>query len=72
MSAVSIVMGDMPYGDIKELTPNRTATQDGYLPKPPRPNGLKLFNIDGNEVWAINEKNAIRKANKNGKENIQL
>lgn len=28
--------------------------------------GLKLFNIDGIEVWAINEKNARRKAkNKN-------
>jgi len=26
--------------------------------------GLNLFNIDGKEVWAINEKNAIRKAAK--------
>jgi hypothetical protein len=27
-----------------------------------RAKGLKLFNIDGVEVWAINEKNARRKA----------
>lgn len=26
-------------------------------------NGMKQFFIDGVEVWAINEKNAVRKAN---------
>ena len=26
--------------------------------------GLKEFNINGKTVWALNEKNAIRKANK--------
>ena len=26
--------------------------------------GMKKFNINGKEVWAINEKNAIRKAGK--------
>jgi hypothetical protein len=29
-----------------------------------RAKGLKLFNIDGVEVWALNEKNARRKAKK--------
>ena len=29
-----------------------------------RANGMKLFNVDGIEVWALNEKNAIRKAKK--------
>jgi hypothetical protein len=36
-------------------------------PKPKKdikPNGLQKFNIDGIEVWAINEKNARRKAAK--------
>ena len=27
-------------------------------------NGLKLFNIEGAEIWALNEKNAIKKYNK--------
>ena len=31
---------------------------------PPIPKGLKMFEIDGMQVWAINEKNAIRKAKK--------
>jgi len=29
-----------------------------------RANGMKLFNVDGIEVWALNEKNARRKAKK--------
>lgn len=29
-----------------------------------RRKGLKSFHIDGKEVWALNEKNAIRKAAK--------
>ena len=29
------------------------------------PNGLTKFIIDGKEIYALNEKNAIRKANKN-------
>lgn len=36
-------------------------------PKPKKdikPKGLQMFNIDGIEVWAINEKNARRKAAK--------
>ena len=32
--------------------------------EPPKPKGLKLFNVDGIEIWAINEKNARRKAGK--------
>lgn len=32
--------------------------------EPPIPKGLKLFSIDGVEVYALNKKNAIRKANK--------
>lgn len=31
-----------------------------------REKGMKLFNIDGVEVWALNEKNARRKAKKIG------
>jgi len=31
---------------------------------PERNKNLKEFNINGKTVWAINEKNAIRKANK--------
>lgn len=35
-------------------------------PKPNmNPYGLKKFIIDGKEIYALNEKNAIRKANKN-------
>jgi hypothetical protein len=30
----------------------------------PRPNGLKRFEIGAQIVWALNEKNAIRKAKK--------
>lgn len=30
--------------------------------EPPKPKGLKQFHIDGVEVWAINQKNAERKA----------
>jgi len=30
----------------------------------PMPNGVKKFEIDGKIVWALNEKNAIRKAKK--------
>jgi hypothetical protein len=42
------------------------ARQDGLLPyidlcQAPRPKGLKSFIIDGVQVYAINEKNAIRK-----------
>jgi|LakMenEpi03Aug12_release.lakeMendotaPanAssembly.Ray.scaffolds.fasta_scaffold17891_22 hypothetical protein len=33
-------------------------------PKDIIPNGLKKFKIDGVEVWAINERNAKRKAKK--------
>lgn len=33
-------------------------------PEVPKPNGLKKWNIDGKEVWAINYKNAKRKAEK--------
>ncbi len=29
-----------------------------------RPNGVRKFIIEGKEVWAINQKNAIRKAKK--------
>lgn len=36
----------------------------GSLPVAPRANGLKRFEIDGKEVWAINRKNAERKARK--------
>lgn len=30
----------------------------------PRPNGLKEFNINGQIVWALNYRNAVRKAAK--------
>jgi hypothetical protein len=37
-----------------------------YLPptkrEPTPPKGLKKFNIDGKEIWALNLKNAIRKS----------
>lgn len=33
-------------------------------PEPAKPKGLQRFVIDGKEVWAINRKNAIRKAKK--------
>jgi hypothetical protein len=33
--------------------------------KKPLPNGMKEFNIDGTIVYAINEKNALKKYNKN-------
>lgn len=43
-------------------------TQPAPQPKkrkpPPRPKGLKPFEIDGQTIWAINEKNARRKAGK--------
>lgn len=51
----------------KEPERKRAASMPGQL-RPlepdviPRPKGLKLLNIDGVEVWAINEKNARRKA----------
>lgn len=48
--------------------PHSSKREDGeidFTPKiPPKPNGLKKFIIDGKEVWALNEKNAIRKSKK--------
>lgn len=32
--------------------------------EPPKPKGLRQFIIGGTEVWAINEKNALRKYKK--------
>ncbi len=34
--------------------------------KKPIPNGLKEFEINGHKIYAINKKNAIRKAKKKG------
>lgn len=44
----------------EELKAKRKAAQE----KNNISNGLKKFNIQGVEIWAINEKNAIRKFNK--------
>lgn len=44
-----------PTGKPPKNTPRRPA---------PPPKGLKMFDIDGVQVWAINEKNARRKAEK--------
>lgn len=40
------------------------AREEINLAKQMTSRGMTLFNIDGKEVWAINEKNAIRKAAK--------
>ena len=42
-----------------ELTAKERSPEDYYLSK-----GLKRFEIDGKVVFALNEKNAIRKAKK--------
>lgn len=42
----------------RRITPSISKSVNTVL----KAKGLKLFNIDGVEVWAINEKNAKRKA----------
>jgi len=47
------------------MSASQTPQQIKNTPEPkqkPQPKNLKLFNIDGVEVWALNKKNAIRKA----------
>jgi len=36
----------------------------GKLPNKPRPSNHKPFNIEGVTIWALNEKNARKKYNK--------
>ena len=53
---------DTTYGKKKKgrkLNPNPNAYPNF------NPNGLTKFIIDGKEIYALNEKNAIRKANNN-------
>lgn len=38
--------------------------KDVKRPLPSPPKGLKKFDIDGKEIWALNLKNAIRKSKK--------
>ena len=59
MSAIAMA-GSSGVNGYTELSPERDlkAEQD----KINLARGLKKFNIDGNEVWAINEERARRKA----------
>lgn len=68
LAAASMMDGGLVLGDEFGL-PARSSryTFDesnvtGKLRGAPTPKGLKRFVIDGEEVYAINEKNAIRKA----------
>lgn len=60
MAMAAIFGGDNMARDISR---RREVDLEAERPKPPPPKGLKKFFINGQEVWAINEKNAIRKAN---------
>lgn len=62
MMAAMFEGGMSPHGS----TSIRRPAKEPKPKKDIKPNGLKLFNIDGIEVWAINEKNARRKADKLG------
>lgn len=63
MYAMAAMMGGGLIADRSSVDASKV---DGKPKEPPKPNGLKKFNIDGVEVWAINEKNARRKAAKLG------
>lgn len=59
--AVSAMLGGDTMPTRVERTPIKRYVPPGHVESK---RGLKQFFIDGQEVWAINEKNAIRKAKK--------
>lgn len=59
LAAIMAITALINEGTSKEM-PSITKSVGNVL----RAKGMKLFNIDGVEVWALNEKNARRKAKK--------
>jgi len=63
LTMIAAMMGGGLIADNSGAEPPRVSRKPKKVPKP---KGLQMFNIDGVEVWAINEKNARRKAAKLG------
>ena len=62
-AAAAFAAGDSPASESPSIL--RKDKDIDFTPKtPPTPKGLKKYSFYGFEVWAINEKNAKRKAEK--------
>lgn len=63
MAGTSDIYDTGDWRDVHRSTPTQRAHSKKIAnDRQSEARGLKLFNIDGVEVWAINKKNAIRKA----------
>lgn len=60
MYAMAAMMGGDAFAHRSSHEPVEKKNRKPIVP--PKPKGLRMFNVDGVEVWAINEKNARRKA----------
>jgi hypothetical protein len=61
LAAYASLISAMEAGLLKD---ERVTTKPRQRGTPDRNPNLKEFHINGKTVWAINEKNAIKKANK--------